>query len=114
MDTLKPEEQVSKSWVHEPERVAAEHAEKVQRYLKTAELPGFVGGLALAFLGRRVRGASGNAIAAMGATMALGAAGRAAYRVGPRRIRDYVAKKLPSPVPASERVGTGDEALGGG
>ena len=99
MPPITPEEQVTKNWVHEPERVAAQHAEKVQRILAAAEIPSLVGGLALAYAGRRLRGYTGNALAAMGTTMALAAAGRAAYRFGPMRFRDWILEKLP-PVPA--------------
>lgn len=88
-------EQVPKSWIHEPERLATEHADRLQRYLRTAELPGIVGGIALTFLGRKVRGAAGRGLSALGTTMALGAAGRAIYRIGPSRIRGWIAEKLP-------------------
>ena len=98
--TIPTTEQIPKSWIHEPERVAAEHAEKVQSFLRTAEIPGLHGGIALTFLGRRMRGVAGRGLSALGTTMALGAASRAVYRIGPTKIRTWIASKFP-PVPAA-------------
>ena len=93
--TIPNDEQIPKSWVHEPERVAADHAEKVQRFLRTAEIPSLLGGIALTFFGRRFRGVAGRGLSALGTTMALGAASRAIYRIGPTRIRGWIEQKLP-------------------
>ena len=99
------EEQVPKSWIHEPERAAAAKAEKIQRVLKTAELPGALGGLGLLFLGRKFGGYNGRAISALGSTLLMSAVGRFAYRKSSGRLKDLLpASFAPAENPRSAEV----------
>ena len=97
--SIAPEEQVPKSWVHETEHGSS--ASRIPAFFRAAELPGFIGGLALTYVGRRMRGATGSALSALGTTMALGAAGRFVYRVGPANIRGWIRQTLPPVTPAA-------------
>jgi hypothetical protein len=94
------DEQVSRSWVHEPERAAVAKAERMQALLKAAEAPGVVGGLALTILGRQIGGVTGKGLAAFGTVLGFAAAGRAIYRIGPTRIRAWLADTFPPAEPA--------------
>lgn len=88
------EEQVPKSWVHEPERAAAAKKEKIQRVLNTAELPGALGGLALMFVGRKLGRYNGRAISALGSTLLMSAVSRFAYRKTKGRLKDFLPASL--------------------
>ena len=85
--STKTYEQVTKSWVHEPERVAAAQAEKFRRLSRIGEVPTILGGLAVLFLGYRLGGATGRALGALGATLTLTTAGRVFNRYAISRLR---------------------------
>lgn len=93
---LEANEQVTRNWVHEPERVFAARAEKIQRVLRIAEAPAALGGLALLFLGHRVAGANRKAIGALGSTLLMSAAGRFAYRMSATRLKALLPSFPPS------------------
>ena len=98
---IEPENQVTKSWVHEPGKLAASNVDAIKGFfIKYQDAAGLVGGIALTIFGRKLRGASGNALAALGTTMAFGAGTRLVYRVGPSNIRAWIMEKLP-PVTAT-------------
>lgn len=98
--TIPTNEQIPRSWVHDPERPASPRAGTLRGFLGRPEVPGILGGIALTVLGRRVHGETGRGLSALGTTIALAAAGRAVWRIGPRKVRGWIAEKLPA-VPQS-------------
>ena len=84
---ISPEEQVSKSWVHEPEKQAGRRTNQLRRIARIADVPSAAGGIALLLLGRRMRGVSGRAMRAAGTTLAVTAAGRLFNRYALNRLR---------------------------
>lgn len=100
MATNTPHQPVTKSWVHEPERVAAERTDKFRRLTRMGEVPTIVGGLALILIGRRVGGSIGRAIGAMGATLSMTAGGSLFNRYAVSRLRGLVSTPEPEPIPS--------------
>lgn len=93
---MQPQEPVTKSWVHEPEKAAASRAAKFARLSRLGEVPTILGGIALVVLGRRLGGATGRAIGAMGATLSLTAGGRVFNRLAIARLKAPAGDPIPS------------------
>lgn len=93
---MQPQEPVTKSWVHEPETVAAERTAKFARLSRLGEVPTILGGIALVVLGRRLGGGTGRAVGALGATLSLTAGGRVFNRLAIARLKAPKAEPIPS------------------
>lgn len=91
-----PHQSVTKSWVHEPEKLAEARAEKFARIARIGEVPTILGGIALFVIGRRLGGNIGRAVSAAGATVSLGAGKRIFTRFAISRFRGAAADPIPS------------------
>jgi len=91
-----PHQSVTKSWVHEPEKLAEARAAKFARIARIGEVPTILGGIALVVVGRRLGGNMGRAVSAAGATVSLGAGKRIFTRLVLSRLRGTAAEPIPS------------------
>ena len=70
---------------------------KFARLSRLGEVPAIVGGIALLVIGRRLGGATGRAVGAMGATISLTAGGRVFNRFALSRLK---APESAEPIPS--------------